>query len=468
VIKQGEREEAHGMEEGLEGVAAEVDALSDELDAERARAIAGVEPEPALGRLFAARSRAAHRATVVALRAAGREPLALRVAALRAERAAAEREERWRAAEFRASAVGPDGPATLAALELGLSREPDRARRLGLGRAAAEALGPSAAEREAMLEARARAGAEVGSGPDWQAVVAGDELLARSDDAWRDVLGFRARHDLALSPSGDLARADLLHLLSLGAWDGLFRRPALGAAVRATARALRLDLDRVKVDEGARPAQWPGVHATGPRLSFRPRGGAGDWQDLLAGLGRALAAAHAPPHRREPVLGGALGWLLGSLLLEPRWLAEHAGAERRHLPDLRRDLALRRLLALRASAAAFRVASEVERGLSGAAWREAYREAMAGATGAAWDGVRAARDGDAGEHAAALAGAGAGERLREEARERYDEDWWRNPRAAEFLAGILAAGALPELPEGGGRAPARAAAALAGVMEGKG
>jgi hypothetical protein len=90
---------------------------------------------------------------------------------------------------------------------------------------------------------------------------------------------------------------------------------------------------------------------------------------------------------------------------------------------------------------------------------------MTAATGAAWDAVRAARDGDALEHAAALAGAGAGEWLRREVRERYDEDWWRNPRTSEFLAGLLAAGALPETE--GGREPAGAAGMLVGVMEGK-
>jgi hypothetical protein len=455
-----------------EGVTAEVDALILALDAERGRAVAGVELDPAIGHLFAQRSRAAHKATAAALLEAGEEALARRVAGLRAERAAAEAEERWRAAEARASARGPDGPSPLASLELALLREPNRERRLAQGRAAAEALAPAASEREAMLEARARAAAEVGSAPDWPAVVQGDELLAASDDAYRDVLGFRARRDLALAspPAGDLARADLLHLLALGAWDGLFRRPALGAAVRATLGALRLDLGRVQVDEGERPAQWPGVHVTGARVSFRPRGGAGDWQDLLPGLGRALAAAHAPPHRRDPALGGALGWLLGSLPLEPRWLAEHAEVDRRQAPDVRRDLALRRLFALRASAAALRVAIEVERGLSGAPWRESYREALGAAARATWDGVRAARDGDAAQHVAALAGAGAGESLRAQVRERFDEDWWRNPRTAEFLAGLLAAGALPE-PEGrsGGKPePARAALALAAAMEGKG
>jgi hypothetical protein len=111
--------------------------------------------------------------------------------------------------------------------------------------------------------------------------------------------------------------------------------------------------------------------------------------------------------------------------------------------DVVRDLALRRLFALRADAAALRVATEVWRGLSGAAWREAHRDALSQATGAAWEGVRASRDGDAPRLAAAVGGAGAGEKLRLALRERFDEDWWRNPRTGAHLAGLLAAGALP-------------------------
>ena len=208
------------------------------------------------------------------------------------------------------------------------------------------------------------------------------------------------------------------------------------------------------------------MHVIGTRISLRRRGGAGDWQDLLEALPRALAAVAAAPSRRDPILGAALGWLVGSLVLEPRWLADRVGLDRRHAPDLVRDLALRRLFRLRAEAAALRVATEVERGLSGAAWRDAYRDALCAATGAAWDGVRAARDSDAPVLASALAGAGRGELLRREMRERFDEDWWRNPRTRPFLAELLAAGRLPETdaqpPE-----PAEAARTLAGALEGK-
>jgi hypothetical protein len=451
----------------LETVPAEVDALTQALDSERGRYVAGVEREPTLAHLFAEWPRAAHRATVTALRDAGQAALADRVAALRAERAAAGYEEDWRAAEVTAQAVGPDGPAGLHALELAALREADPTRRQAFARAAAEALSPSAALAEAMVEARARAGAEVGLAPDWPAVVLGDTLLGTSDDAYRDVLAFRARAELGLAPvpGGNLSRADLLHLLRLARWGGLFTPSALDAAVRAMAADLRLDLARVRVDEGDRPAQWPGAHVSGSRLSFRRRGGAGDWQDLLDALGRAVAAAHAPPHRRDPLLGPALGWLLGTLLLEPRWLRDHADVERKHAADVVRELALRRLFALRARAAALRVASEAQRGLAGARWRETYREALTAATGATWEGVRAARDADAAAHRAALLGAGVGGRLRDEVRERFDEDWWRNPRTTEFLAGLLAAGALPdEGDDPDALAPARAAHALVEKM----
>jgi hypothetical protein len=448
-------------------LAGELDQLTAALDEERYRHVAGLEPEPALARLFGPRSHAAHRETVKALRERGDEPLAARVASLRADRAQAEDEEAWRAAEAKASGRGPDGTAPLAALDVALLREPDRERRRALGRAAADALAPVASLRERAVETRARARAEVGLAPDWRAVVEGDETLAASDDAFRDVLAFAARRELGLSPhpAGDLTRADLLCLVEATRYDGLFRPGMLVLALKLTLEPLGLDLGRVRIDDAVRPAKWPGAHALGARVSFRARGGVGDWHDLLAATARALSAAAAPPHRRDPVLGEALAWLLGSLLLEPRWLHDRADVDRRDATDVVRALALRRLVALRADAAALRVAAEVERGLSGGAWRDAHREALTAATGATWDGARASRDADAARLGGALAGAAAGEALRRALVERFDEDWWRNPRTAAHLAGLVAAGRLPDTEEP--PAPAGAARRLAGKLEGK-
>jgi hypothetical protein len=428
----------------MDQVDGQVDGLVLALESERFRHVTGQERDPALEPLFAARSRAAHKETVATLRQAGNEELAGKVAALRAERGAAAAEERWRAADARAAGPGAKGPEALSTLELALPRERDPERRAAVARAAADALGAAASAREAWAETRARAGAEVGLAPDWPAVVEGDQVLAASEDAYRDVLAFSVRRELRDAAGGSgLARGDLLRVLALPRWEGLFRPGMLELSLRLTWERLDLDHSRVRLEVSDRPAQWPGAHAVGARVSFRPRGGAGDWQDLAAAAARALAAASVPPSRRDPAFGDALAWLLASLLLEPRWLAERADVEKAQAKDVVRDLALRRLFALRADAAALRVATEVERGLSGAAWRAAHRDALTHATGASWELVRASRDADAWRLAAAVRGAAAGERLRLEVRERFDEDWWRNPRTAAHLGGLLDAGRLP-------------------------
>jgi hypothetical protein len=446
-------------------VARDLDSLVLDLEEERFRHVAGMEPAPSLAPLFPPRSRAAHRETIAALRAAGDDGLARRVAALRAERAQAAEEEAWRAAESAASVRGPDGPVALAEAERAAAREPDRERRLAFGRAAAEAASSAAMRREAAAEARVRARAEGGLVPDWEIVVQGDAVLDASEDAYRDVLEWTARRDLGLAPRprGDLTRADLLHLLALSRWDGLFRPGMLAVAMKLAWEGLGLDPARIRVDDADRPSKWPGVHVQGARVSLGRRGGAADWLDLFRGAGKALAASHRLPHARDAAFGEAMGALLASLLLEPRFLADRADVERKASADVVRSLALRELFRLRAAAAALRVATEVERGLAGAAWREAHRDALSAAALAAWDGAFAARDDDAAALAARVAGAGLAERLRADLRERFDEDWWRNPRTSSHLAGLLAAGGAPGE---GDAAPARAARALAGLLGG--
>jgi hypothetical protein len=445
----------------------EVGRLRRALDEERHRHVAGIEPAPALAAIFRAHSRAAHRDTVAALRADGDEPLAAAVARLRAERAAAEDEEAWRAAEATATSPGPDGPVDLASAALALRRERDPERRRAFGRAVAEGFRRAAPARERWAEGRARAAAEVGLVPDWEAVVGADALLNGSDDAYRDVLAWLARRELAVAPRGDLDRADLLHLVALARWDGLFPGGMLALALREALAPLGLDLARIRIDEAARPAQWPGAHVAGARVAFRRQGGAADWLDLFDAAGRALATAYRPAGApADDAFAAAIGALLAGLLLDARFLERRLGADRGVVADLARALALRQLFRLRARAAALRVAAEVERGTAGAAWHEAHREALSLAAGAAWPTGLAARDADAGAHAAALSGAARAARLRTALVERFDEDWWRNPRSAGALAGWLAAGG-EETTAAGDRAPlAAGAAALVAVLGG--
>ncbi len=455
-----------GMDSGeVEEVRSEVDALRRDLAEERFRHVAGLAARPSLAPIFETHPVAAHRDTVRALREAGERDLSDRVAGLAAERASAEGEERWRAADASATGLGPDGPVPLSEAELALLHDRDRERRGMLGRAVVEGAHASAAPREAAAEARAAARSSLGLTPAWEEVVQADGLLAASDAAYADLLGWFARRDgLEPHPRGDLDRTELLHLLAFRDHDGLFRSAPLSRAVLDGFDGLGADVRRVRLDGGARAAKWPGAHPFEGRVSFRRQGGLADWIDLMDAAGRASVLGASRPSTRDPALAATVGALGVGLLLEPRFLAAAAGAERKGSRDVARRLALRLLFQLRVRAAAFRVATEVERGTGGRAWHEAHREALTRATLASWPDGLAHRDDDAGELRATLAGAAWAAAIRHDLRERFDEDYWRNPRTGEALSGRLAAGSPGPQEE---RPPlAGAAEALVSVLEG--
>ena len=441
-----------------------IDHLALALEEERYRHVAGIEPAPGLARLFVTHDEATHPETIARLREAGEAGLLAAVGGLRAERLAAWLEEGWRAAESGAPVLGPDGLLPLAQAEAGLAGEPDPVRRRALAAAVVAALEPAADLREQASELRVKVRAEHGLTPDWPGVVGCDGLLEATEDAWTELLAHASMRDLGLAPQprGDLTRADLLRLLAFPAFDGHCRKSGLAELLRAACGAVGLEAAALRIGETTRVAAWPGAHAIGQRIAFRPRGGLPDWLDLLDAAGRAAIAARTGPVRRDPVFTAAWGWLLQSLLLEPGFLSARLELSKRERAELLRALALRALFRLRASAAAARVATEVARGMSGARWREAHRDALTAACHAAWDGVRAARDAEAGPLLARVAGFAAGERLRLQLRDQFDEDWWRNPRAPQHLAGLLAAGHLPETEQ---PPAAEAARGLVGLLE---
>ncbi|MEY2669501.1 MAG: hypothetical protein RJA59_2139, partial [Pseudomonadota bacterium] len=416
----------------VDEVRSEVDALARALSEERFRNVAGLAPEPRLASVFDAHGLAAHRDTVAMLREVGEKDLAARVAELAGERAAAPSEDAWRAADAAATGNGPDGPVGIADAGLALLHERDRERRRALGRAVAEASLAASLPREAAAEERAAARAALGLTPAWEDVVQADELLAVSEGAYQDVLAWFARHEgLELPPRGDLDRTALLHLLAFRDHDGLFRPAPLSPAVLDGFDGLGVDVRRVRLDGAARAGKWAGAHAFEGRVSLRRQGGLSDWLDLPDAAGRAAAAATSRPSTRDPALPATVGALGAWLLLEPRFLESATGQDRRRSRDVIRRLALRLLFQLRARAGALRVAVEVERGTGGRAWHEAHREALSRATLAGWPDGLAARDADAGALRASLAGAAWAAVIRQDLKERFDEDYWRNPRTGE-------------------------------------
>jgi hypothetical protein len=166
---------------------------------------------------------------------------------------------------------------------------------------------------------------------------------------------------------------------------------------------------------------------------------------LLEHLGRALHLASTPADlpMEQRWLGDeaatdAVGWLLRLLLLDGAWL--HHGLE---VPRPRRAerAALEGFLALTAArelAARLLAAAEPEDGCPSA---EAFVEHLSGALGVGVDPRHHLRPGThAGSLAARLRAMSLGSLFAGHLRERFDEDWFRNPAAAPELAGFLGSG----------------------------
>ena len=134
----------------------------------------------------------------------------------------------------------------------------------------------------------------------------------------------------------------------------------------------------------------------------------------------------------------AWGALLGGLLFDTAFVRDRYGAGSARLAEHRRISALLLLLRLRRRVALLQVAMAwcETRGMAEVA--EAYPALFETATGLRHDARQAPWDvGHPSDAAAYLRAEQLGAILREHLRERFDEDWYRNPRAGEALVDLL-------------------------------
>lgn len=381
----------------------------------------------------------------------------------------------------RRGAVRPSGDAGLhGALpevqverELPLVRSRDRRAELeqALAEAAREETGPRSAAWDASIEAlgelqlgdpreasialQAR-GWAADSGP----AAAAEHLLiatqALASDLGRWLL---ERHTTAKAFPGDAERHDVLHFIHAPHFASAFPRGELLRTCRRWAEMLRLDLSALKLDEDERPLKPSGarVVALDPpdevRVSLWPAEGP-------RALGELLGAISVAQLRRGPTddvppedlwfgdagVPHACAALLAGLVCDPLWLRRCAHA------DLSRDdeRALAYASVLDARLAAARTLSSLHALESGFGARadEAHRELFARATGAAIPTALAARElSPFLDPWAELRGRSLAAHVRAFLRERFDEDWWRNPRALASLRALWGRGGRPTVPE---------------------
>jgi hypothetical protein len=293
------------------------------------------------------------------------------------------------------------------------------------------------------------------TGIDLHGLAAQCEAFLRDTDAmWDDVSRELFRTRLGLAP-GEPTRADALHLFRFGAFDHGFPARDMEGAVRRQVAEMGLSPDadgRVVYDTAEREGKRARAFCSPVRvpdevyLVLRPFGGQQDWSTLLHELGHALHFAYmdaALPTEARWMGDNSVteGWamLFDHLMHDRRWLARYTALDAKDVPAFRRAAGAAELHMLRRYAAKLRYELAMYGG--DAPWDalpDLYVERLGAATAFQYSPADAFVDVDARFYSARYLRAWQLQAVVTRALvERFDEDWFRNPRAGPWVRGEL-------------------------------
>ena len=295
---------------------------------------------------------------------------------------------------------------------------------------------------------------ELLSGISLRALAAQSEQLLRDtavmyDDVRREFV----RQQLGLDPA-EVERSDAQALLRVPRFDGAF--PAHEMRDRVLRQASDMGLDptaggRITLDTDDRPGKKSRAFCAPVRipeevyLVVRPRGGQADWMSFLHELGHSLHYAYT-----RAGLGFEFRWLGDNSITESYamlfhhrlsdagWLARYTDLRGARLTEFLRVRAFDELHLLRRYCAKFLHEMEL---YSSEDWDDMparYAERLTCATGFRYDAANAFVDLDPRFYSARYLRAWQLQGIIGESLvNRFDADWWRNPRAGPWLAGSL-------------------------------
>jgi hypothetical protein len=293
------------------------------------------------------------------------------------------------------------------------------------------------------------------SGIDLRALAAQCEAFLRDTQALWDAVWPRALRDgLGIDPRA-ATRADAVALLRARDFDDAFDAEAMTREVQRQVTEMGLSPDaegRVTYDLADRPGKRSRAFCSPVRvpdevyLVLRPHGGQNDWQTLLHELGHALHFAYAD--RALPFEARWLGdnsvtegyaMLFDHRLQDGRWLQRYTPLRGARLEAYLRQAAVEELQFLRRYCAKLLYELELYGGT--VAWEalpDRYVERLSTATAVRYQAADAFVDVDPRFYAARYLRAWQLQAVLDEAlRERFDEDWWRNPRCGPWVAAEL-------------------------------
>jgi hypothetical protein len=460
----------------LETLVARGERLQGDLGREWYLTGAGLKPDADFQSIYDRHAVLQEEAALAAVRDAGVPALFEWIVDLRVGRRIATFAERQLAWEQRTALTVGDRQVPYLRAGIDLQNSADRAFRVALDRARLDAGATGLIEiRRGQLVAERDAVCVLAGADDYVTAVAGlsgmdlerlaDQalaLLAETRELYAEALARVTRRRIGVPPEA-LVRADAAWAFRADGYDAAFPRADLVTTAIRQMGEMGLDATeagRVRVDTEERPGKQPRAFCVPVRvpdevyLVVRPAGGHADYRTFWHELGHAMhfAAVDADRPFHERWLGDnsvteAFAMLWDHLTIDGGWLSRYSGMGQGgsgaagQIADLTFELAVSELHLLRRYAGKLGYEIALHRSDYGEAIAGEYAERLTEATGFRYAEGDYLTDVDAGFYAARYLRAwqleAAFSRILVE---RYDADWFRNPRAGGAVRDLMRRG----------------------------
>lgn len=281
-----------------------------------------------------------------------------------------------------------------------------------------------------------------------------EEFLNDTQAMWDEVFPEFVKRALGIPPA-DATRADALALFRAREFDDSFRSSAMEPSIRAQVRAMGIDptaAGRVIFDTGERAGKRSRAFCSPVRvpdevyLVLRPHGGQTDWNTFLHELGHALHYAHIRPDLPfeyrwfgDNSITEGYAMLFDHLMQDAGWLRRYTDLGATREGEFLRAAGFEELHFLRRYCAKLLYETDLYGGNT--SWRslpDLYVTQLTEATNFRYSPADAFVDVDARYYSVRYLRAWQLQALiRDTLRERYDVDWWRNPRAGPWIVAAL-------------------------------
>lgn len=289
-----------------------------------------------------------------------------------------------------------------------------------------------------------------------------ERFLADTQAAWDATFPEFVTRVLGIAPA-DATRADALALFRAREFDAYFPAREMESRVQGQVREMGVDPlagGRIRLDTGEREGKRsrafcaPVLVPEEVYLVLRPHGGQSDWSTFLHELGHALHFAYARPDYPfeyrwlgDNSVTESYAMLFDGLLQDAGWLKRYTDLGEKRVAVFTRSSGFEELHFIRRYCAKLIYETHLYGG--DVRWEslpDLYVELLTKATSFRYSRSEAFVDVDAGYYSARYLRAWQLQALIDETlTERYDEDWWRNPRAGPWIVQSLLAEGQREL-----------------------